>query len=85
MDVLYHDGRYRSGSVLILSSLDHFDHLKGLEVLKAMSSPITKVSVVLDAGEQKAYLALFRDFSRIWEVDLEAATIATYMCFAQER
>jgi len=85
LDLLDHDGRYRRGAALIRSSLDHFDHLKGLEVLKAMSSPITKVSVVIDAGEQKAYLALFRDFSRIWEVDLEAGTIATHMGFAQER
>jgi len=39
LDLLDHDGRYRRGAALIRSSLDHFDHLKGLEVLKAMSSP----------------------------------------------
>jgi hypothetical protein len=70
---------------MIQSSLDDFDYMKALEVLEAVSQPITKFSIVIAPEQKQLYIALFRDFSQIWQVDLEAETIATYLGFADYR
>lgn len=82
---LDYDGRYRRAEALIQSSLHDFDYTKALEVLEAVAQHITKFSVVIVPSELKIYFALFRDFSRIWQVDLAEETIATYQGFAQHR
>ncbi len=70
---------------MIQSSLDDFDYMKAFEVLEAVSQPITKFSIVIAPEQKQLYIALFRDFSQIWQVDLEAETIATYLGFADYR
>ena len=71
--------------IMIQSSLDDFDYMKAFEVLEAVSQPITKFSIVIAPEQKQLYIALFRDFSQIWQVDLEAETIATYLGFADYR
>jgi hypothetical protein len=82
---LDYDGRYRTAEAMIQASLDDFDYLRAFEVLEAVKQRITKVSVVVVPHELKVYFALFQDFSRIWEVDLQAETIATHSGFAEQR
>lgn len=85
MDYLDPDRRYRMAETMIQSSLDDFDYMKALEVLEAVSQPITKFSIVIAPEQKQLYIALFRDFSQIWQVDLEAETIATYLGFTDYR
>ena len=85
MDFFDPDRRYRMAETMIQSSLDDFDYIKALEVLEAVTQPITKFSIVIAPEQKQLYIALFRDFSRIWQVDLEAETIATYLGFADYR
>ena len=85
MDYLDPDRRYRIAETMIQSSLADFDDLKAFEVLEAMTQPLTKFSIIIVPEQQQLYIALFRDFSRIWQVDLEAETIATYHGFVDYR
>ena len=85
MDRYDFDRRYRMAETMIQASLDDFDYVKAFEVLEAITQPITKFSIIIDPEQQQLYIALLRDFSRIWQVDLEAETIATYLGFADYR
>ena len=85
MDYLDPDRRYRMAETMIQSSLADFDHMKAFEVLEAVTQPITKFTIVIVPEQRQLYIALFRDFSRIWQVDLEAETIATYHGFVDYR
>ena len=85
LEALDFDGRYRRAQAMIEAALDDFDHTRAFEVLEAVTQRITKFSVVIVPEERKLFFALLGDFSRIWEVDLEAETIATYKGFAEQR
>lgn len=85
LEALDFDGRYRRAQAMIEAALDDFDHTRAFEVLEAVTQRITKFSVVMVPEERKLFFALLGDFSRIWEVDLEAETIATYKGFAEQR
>lgn len=85
MDYFDPDRRYRMAETMIQSSLDDFDYMKAFEVLEAVTQSTTKFSIVIAPEQQQLYIALFRDFSRIWQVDLEAETIATYLGFVDYR
>lgn len=85
MDYLDFDKRYSMAEIMIESSLADFDHMKAFEVLEAITQPFTKFFIIIVPEQQQLYIALFRDFSRIWQVDLEAETIATYLGFADYR
>ena len=85
MDYFDPDRRYRMAETMIQSSLDDFDYMKALEVLEAVTQSTTKFSIVIAPKQQQLYIVLLRDFSRIWQVDLETETIVTYLGFADYR
>lgn len=85
LEYLDYDHRYRTAHQMIQASLDTFGYLEALEVLQEVKQTITKFSFVVVPSEEQIYLALFGNFSRIWQVDFAAETIATYQGFDEYR
>ena len=52
-----------------------------MDVLEATSSGWTRASMVFDATDGVVYLALERDYSRVYRVSIEDAVVETYSSF----
>ena len=81
--------RYKIAYESISDHMDTFDVERGLETLEkaALSSGefTTQASMVFDPERGQVYIALRRDFSRIWKVSIADGTIETFSGFGQAR
>jgi hypothetical protein len=80
--------RYKVAYQHILNNLETFNLGRGLETLeKAVSTGDwpTQCSMVFDPGKGEVFIALERDFKRIWMVSIEDETIETYSGFGEVR
>jgi hypothetical protein len=76
--------RYKLAYEHILNNLETFDVETGLEVLERAVSTAdyaTLSSMVFDPGTGEVYIALDRDFTRIWKVSIGDETIETHAGF----
>jgi hypothetical protein len=77
--------RYRVAHRYIEQNLAAFDVDHGFEVLRRTSMSTgdfkTRYSLVCDPAALEIYIALERDYDRIWKVSLTARTIETYRGF----
>jgi hypothetical protein len=80
--------RYKIAYENISDNLDTFDVDVGLETLEkaALEGEFsTQASMVFDPDERQVYLALRRDFSKIWKVSIADGTIETFSGFGRTR
>ena len=80
--------RYNIAYDNISDNLDRFDVDLGLETLEkaALEGEFsTQASMVFDPEKREVYIALRRDFSRIWKVSIADGTIETFSGFGQSR
>jgi hypothetical protein len=78
------EARYKTAYRHILEHFEAFDVKRAWEILKmtAMEEDFsTQCSMVFVPEKQEAYIALRRDFERIWKVSIEDETIETYSGF----
>jgi hypothetical protein len=76
--------RYKLAYEHILDHLESFDVERGLEVLERAVSTgdyATLSSMIFDPEKGEVYIALDRDFTRIWKASIEDETIETYAGF----
>jgi hypothetical protein len=76
--------RYKLAYEHILDNLETFDVETGLEVLERAVSTAdyaTLSSMVFDPERSEVYIALDRDFTRIWKVSIGDEIIETYAGF----
>ena len=80
--------RYRVAYRYIEQNLEAFDVDHGLELLRRASmstgSYKTRYSLVLDPEALEIYIAIERDYDRIWKVSLTDRTIETYRGFDEQ-
>ena len=80
--------RYKIAYENISDNLDRFDVDLGLETLEkaALEGEFsTQASMVFDPEKGQVYIALRRDFSRIWKVSIADGTIETFSGFGRSR
>jgi hypothetical protein len=73
--------RYKLAYEHILDNLEMFDVEAGLEVLEkaiSMGDYATLSSMIFDPKQGEVYIALDRDFTRIWKASIGDETIETY-------
>ena len=67
----------------ILRNMGSFDLDIAFNILRKATQSSTKVSMVFYPEELLVYLALERDFDRIWKIDIMEGTIETYRGFKE--
>ncbi|MBN2394652.1 MAG: hypothetical protein JXR84_28230 [Anaerolineae bacterium] len=80
--------RYKIAYENIADHLVTFDVARGLDTLEkvAISGEFsTQVSMVFAPERSEVYIALKRDFGKIWKVSIEDGTIETYSGFSKAR
>ncbi|MFH1688976.1 MAG: linear amide C-N hydrolase [Candidatus Eisenbacteria bacterium] len=75
--------RYKLAHDYIEEHFESFDVANGLELLERTSWELTRCSMVFDPELGEIYVALERDFDRIFRVSLEDGTIETYSGFEE--
>ncbi|HEX7975328.1 MAG TPA: hypothetical protein VF498_13040 [Anaerolineales bacterium] len=79
--------RYQIASQLIEARRDRFDIEDGFEVLRQVmlirGRFTTQASMVLDPQAGEVYLALRKDFSRVWKVDIRERSVQAFEGFAE--
>lgn len=73
--------RYRTAHDLIEERFDGFDVDDAMDVLAAAASEWTRTSMVFDPLAGEVFVALEGDFSRIFRVSIEEATVETHTGF----
>jgi hypothetical protein len=80
--------RYKIAYENIANHMATFDVARGLDTLEkvAISGEFsTQVSMVFAPERSEVYIALKRDFDKIWKVSIEDGTIETYLGFSKAR
>ena len=80
--------RYKIAYENIANHMAAFDVERGLDTLEkvALSGDFsTQASMVFDPEKDEVYIALKRDFGKIWKVSIENGTIETYLGFSKAR
>ena len=75
--------RYRIAHDYLDEHFEGFDVADGLELLESASWRATRCSMVFDPLAGEVYVALEGDFSRVYRVSLEDATIETHSGFEE--
>ncbi|NLK97897.1 hypothetical protein [Defluviitalea saccharophila] len=77
--------RYIAGYDYILKNIEHFDRNHGLKMLEAMKcvgpTYYTLCSFLFEPKENTVYIALNRDYERIWKISIAEGTAETYKGF----
>ncbi|MCX5973719.1 MAG: hypothetical protein NTU59_03410 [Coprothermobacterota bacterium] len=77
--------RYQKAWAYIAETLDRFDATQAFETLRRAQSDgdfSTLCSMVFLPNRSEVFIALNRDFSKIWRVSLRDETVSTYQGFA---
>lgn len=78
--------RYRTAYEYIEQNIDSFDYDKAFSVLEATiqkSGYPTQSSMVFIPDKSEVYIAIKRDFNKVWKVDIEKGTLEAYSGFDQ--
>lgn len=77
--------RYIAGYDYMLKNIDNFDLNKGIGMLEAMKcddmSFHTLCSFLYEPATNSVYIAISRDFSKVWRLSINNGTIETYRGF----
>ncbi|MGE5623882.1 MAG: hypothetical protein ACM3UP_02535 [Methanocella sp.] len=77
--------RYRAAVDELSRVMGALDLETGLGVLVRSSQDMTQASLLVFPGERMVYLALRRDWSRLYCIDLERRTVSTFRGFRKAR